>query len=105
MWAQLITTRLKPGKEEELPGLLEQFRAAERSGSGLLRSTYMRDQNDLSRVYILIVFESEEKARARENDPRRHEGPQAAKLMATMAQIFDDAREFVDLIVVGEMSS
>jgi quinol monooxygenase YgiN len=96
--------RLKPGNEKDLPGLLEQFRAAEQPSSGLLRSTYMQDQNDPSRVYVLIVFESEEKARARENDPRRHEGPQAARLMATMAEIFDSAREFVDLIVVDEMS-
>jgi quinol monooxygenase YgiN len=104
MWAQLISTRLKPGKEEDLPGLLEQFRAAEQPGSGLLRATYMQDQNDTSRVYVLIVFDSEETARARENDPRRHEGEQAAKLTAAMAEIFDGTPEFVDLNVVEEMS-
>jgi quinol monooxygenase YgiN len=102
MWAQLITTRLKQGREEDLPGLVEQLRAVEQPGSGLLRSTAMRDQNDPSRVYMLVVFESEEKARARENDPRRQEGLQAAR--ATMAEIFDGAPEFVDLTVVDEMS-
>ena len=102
MWAQLITTRLKPGKEQELPKLFEQLQAVEQPGSGLLRTTAMRDQNDPSRVYMLVVFESEEKARARENDPRREQGLQAAR--ATMAEIFDGAPEFVDLTVVDEVS-
>jgi quinol monooxygenase YgiN len=103
MWAQLITTRLKQGKEDDLPRLVEQLRAVEQPGSGLVRSTAMRDQNDPSRVYMLVVFESEEKARARENDPRRQEGLQAAR--ATMAEIFDGTPEFADLAVVDEMSS
>jgi quinol monooxygenase YgiN len=102
MWAQLITTRLKQGKEDDLPRLVEQLRAVEQPGSGLVRSTAMRDQNDASRVYMLVVFESEEKARAHENDPRRQEALQAAR--ATMAEIFDGAPEFVDLAVVDEMS-
>lgn len=102
MWAQLITTRLKPGKQNELPRLVEQLRAVEQPGSGLLRSTAMQDQKDPSRVYMLVVFESEERARARENDPRRQEGMQAAR--TTMAEIFDGAPEFVDLTVVDEVS-
>ena len=102
MWAQLITMRLKPGKEADLPRLVEQLRAAEQPGSGLLRSTAMRDQNDPSRVIWLIVFESEEKARERESDPRRQEEMQAAR--ETMAEIFDGAPEFVDLTVEDELS-
>lgn len=102
MWAQLITTRLKPGKEGDLQGLVDQLQAAEQPGSGLVRSLAMHDQNDPSRVYMLVVFESEEAARARENDARRQEGLQAAR--ATMAEIFDGAPEFVDLTVVHEMA-
>jgi quinol monooxygenase YgiN len=102
MWAQLITTRLKPGREEDLSVLFDQLRAAEQPGSGLVRSLAMRDQNDPSRVFMLVVFESEEKARARESDPRRQEGLQAAR--ATMAEIFDGAPEFVDLTVDDEVS-
>ena len=102
MWAQLITMRLKSGKEEDLPKLFEQLRAVEQPGSGLVRSTAMRDQNDPSRVYTLVVFESEEKARERENDPRRQQGLQAVR--ATMAEIFDGAPEFVDLTVLDEWS-
>jgi len=102
MWAQLITTRLKPGKDLEGGGLVEQLRAAEQPGSGLLRSLAMRDQNDPSRVYFLVVFESEERARARENDPRRQDALQGVR--ATMADLFEGAPEFVDLIVVDEMA-
>ena len=102
MWAQLITTRLKPGREDGLQRLAEQLKAAEQPGSGLLRSIAMRDQGDPSRVYMFVLFESEEKARVRENDPRRQEGLQAAR--ATMSEIFDGAPEFVDLAVVDEWS-
>ena len=100
MWAQLITTRLKPGREEALPALAEQLRVIEEPGSGLVRSTTMRDQNDPSRLYMLVVFESDEKARARENDPRRHERMQTAR--ATMMDIFEGPPEFVDLMVLSE---
>lgn len=100
MWAQLITMRLKPGKEGDLPKLLEQLRAVEQPGTGLLRSTTMRDQNDPSRVVTLVVFESEERARAREGDPRRQEGLEVVR--ATMAEIFDGPPEFVDLTVTDE---
>ncbi|HLM94826.1 MAG TPA: hypothetical protein VK283_00840 [Acidimicrobiales bacterium] len=102
MWAQLITTRLKPGREGDLPRLVEQLRAVEQPGSGLVRSIAMKDQNDPSRVYMLAVFESEEKARARESDPRRQEGLEEAR--ATMADIFDGPPEFVDLTVEEELA-
>ena len=74
MWAQLITTTLKPGHEGDLQKLVDQLRVTEQKGSGLVRSMAMQDQKDPSRVYMLVVFESEEKARERENDPRREEG-------------------------------
>jgi quinol monooxygenase YgiN len=102
MWAQLITTHVKPGREGDLRKLAEQLRATEQAGSGLVRSTMMQDQKDPSRLYLFVVFESEEKARARENDPRRQEG--LAEARALMAEIFDGAPEFVDLIVVEEMT-
>jgi ketosteroid isomerase-like protein len=100
MWAQLITMKLKPGKD---PGpLLERIRAAEQPGSGLLRTLAMRDQADPSRLYTLVVFESEEKARAREQDPRRNEALAAAR--EQMADIFDGPPEFTDLVVTHEVA-
>ena len=100
MWAQLITARLKPGKEEGLTRLVEELKAIEQPGSGLLRSTALLDQNDPTRVHMLVVFETEEKARQRESDPRRNEVMQTPR--ATMAEIFDGAPEFTDLTVVAD---
>ena len=100
MWAQLITMSLKQGKDEDVQGFVDLLRAAEQPGSGLVRSLTMRDQNDPSRIYTLVVFESEEQARARENDPQRQEQLQPAR--AAMADMLDGAPEFVDLAVVAE---
>ena len=88
MWAQLITMRLKPGKDTA--ELDNQLRAAEQPGSGLVRTFMMHDQKDSSQGYTLVVFESEEQARAREQDPRRQEALQAAR--ALMAGISSRAR-------------
>ena len=68
-----------------------------------MRSTAMQDQSDPSSVYMMVVFESEEKARARESDPQRVEALATAR--ATMADIFEGPPEFVDLIVVDETLS
>ena len=98
MWAQLITVRLKPGKDTA--ELTTQLRAAEPAGSGLVRTLMMHDQKDPTRVFALIVFESEEKARARERDPRRQETLEAARAM--MADIYAGPPEFTDLTVAEE---
>jgi heme-degrading monooxygenase HmoA len=98
MWAQLISTRIKPGHEGELARLFETLHAAEQPDSGLLHTFGVQDQRDPTRAFVFVVFESEEKARARENDPRRAEGLVAAR--AVMAEIFDGPPEFVDLAVV-----
>ena len=98
MWAQLITMRLKPGSDTA--AVNKQIRAAEQPGSGLVRTLMMHDQKDPSQVYTLVVFESEGKARAREQDPRRQEKLQAARAM--MADIFDGPPQFTDLPVDDE---
>jgi quinol monooxygenase YgiN len=100
MWAQLISTRLKPGKDKELAELFDQLRAIEQPGSGLLRSMAFRDEHEPSHLYMLVIFESEEKARAREQDPRRQEP--LSEVRKTMADVFDGAPEFVDLTVVND---
>ncbi len=100
MWAQLITMRLKPGQDAGLAKVIEQLRATEQPGSGLVRSLALRDQKDPSKVSFLVVFDSEESARARESDERRQAGLEAAR--ATMAEIFEGAPEFTDFDVVSE---
>ena len=102
MWIQIIKTRLKPGKDAEFAALADQLKAIEQPGSGLVRSTTARDQKDPSTVYMIVTFESEEKARVREQDERRQEGLQAVR--ETMAQIFDGPPEFIDLEVIAEHS-
>ena len=98
MWAQLIRWRLKPGHEAELEQLHRLLEAAEQPGSGLVRTTVMRDQNDPNALYTLVIFESEEKARAREQDPRREEGLRAAR--DVMAAIVEGPPEFTNLTVM-----
>jgi quinol monooxygenase YgiN len=100
MWAQIIKTRIKPGKEAELAQLEDQFKAAEQPGSGLLRSTTMRDQKDPNVLYMMVVFESEEKARIRERDPHRQE--LLAPAFAIMGEVFEGEPEFIDLDVVAD---
>jgi hypothetical protein len=103
MWAQLISARFAAGEESRLSELYEQLEAAEQPGSGLVRSTAFRDTKDPSRLLMLVVFESEEKARAREADERRQQALEGAR--ATMREIFDGPPEFTDLEVVHEHTS
>ena len=98
MWAQLMSFRLKPGKDTV--GLREQLRVTEQPDSGLLRTMIMQDQKNPDQFYTLVVFESEEKARARERDPRRQEGLQV--LRAMLADRLAGPPEFTDLAVAEE---
>jgi heme-degrading monooxygenase HmoA len=100
MWAQLSTVRVKDGKADVVGKVMEDLRAFEQPDSGLLRTIVMQDQHDPARMFVLVVFESEEKARARESDPRRHEGVEA--LRASLADVLDGAPEYVDMDVVAE---
>jgi heme-degrading monooxygenase HmoA len=102
MWAQMITSRLKPGRDDDLATLTAQLKAAEQPGSGLVHATATRDSKDPSRVIMFVVFESEEKARERENDSRRQEGLTAAR--TTMMESFEGGPEFIDLTVVDDWS-
>jgi len=95
-----MKVRSKPERDSELQGLFEQLQAVEQPESGLVRTTVMRSQHDAEVVYVLVVFESEEKARAREQNPRRQEGMKA--LQASMAQVMDGPPEFIDLAVLRD---
>ena len=100
MWAQIIKMRLRSEADGDLPGLMAQLQQAEQADSGLIRTITMRDQADLRNIYTLVVFETEEKARLREQDPRRAEAITAVQ--ATMAEMFDGAPEFTNLSVLFE---
>jgi quinol monooxygenase YgiN len=98
----MITSRVKPGRDDELAGLTAQLKAAEQPGSGLVHATATRDSKDPSRVIMFVVFESEEQARERESDSRRQDGLAAAQ--TTMMEIFEGAPEFTDLTVIDDWS-
>ncbi len=100
VWAQLMKVRSKPERDSELQGLFEQLQAVEQPESGLVRTTVMRSQHDPEVVYVLVVFESEDKARAREQDPRRQEGLIAVQ--ASMAHVMEGPPEFIDLDVLRD---
>jgi quinol monooxygenase YgiN len=102
MWAQLITMRVKDGTDNDVSRLLAHLRDTEQPDSGWIRTTAMRDQADPNRVLVLAVFESEELARVRENDPRRAEG--LATLRAMMSEILDGPPQFSDLVVIDDTS-
>jgi len=98
MWVQLIKVRLKPGAD--LSAVAEVLKQAEQPDSGLERELFLRDQDDVDTAYVLAVFESEERAREREQDPRRAEGQQAIK--DVMAQVLAAPPEFANLTVVED---
>lgn len=102
MWAQLITVRLREEGDDPVTRILAQLREIEQPDSGWVRTFALRDQADPSRVLVLAMFESEERARARESDPRRAEG--VAELQALAARHYAGPPEFTDLDVIGEVA-
>jgi heme-degrading monooxygenase HmoA len=66
--------------------------------SGLLQTLVMRSQKDPTEVFVVVVFESEEKARAREQDPRRQEPLQ--RIRAAMGDVLSGPPEFFDCNVL-----
>ena len=100
MWAQIIKTQLKAGRDGDYVDLMKHFQATEKTNSGLVQSYAARDQNDPSTVYMIVVFESEEKARIREADPERQAALEPARQI--MAEIFDGPVEFLNLDIVAQ---
>lgn len=98
MWAQLITMTLKPEHEGDLESLFDQLAASETPGSGHVRTVAMRSQADPNTIHTLVMFESEEQARARENDPARQE--LLAPIRAQMGRMFEGPPQFLDLDVI-----
>jgi quinol monooxygenase YgiN len=100
MWAQMQKVSSKPEKEAELLDVFEQLHAIEQADSGLMKTMVMRSQADPTVVFVLVVFDSEEKARTREQDPRRQQGLQ--RIRAAMGDILDGPPEFFDLNVLRD---
>ena len=101
MWAQLQKLSTKPERAAQLLDVFEQLRAIEQADSGLLRTMVMRSQADTSLVYVLVLFDNEENARAREQDPRRQQGLE--RIRAAMGDVLDGPPEFFDLDVLRDV--
>jgi quinol monooxygenase YgiN len=99
MWAQLVKARFKPGLEAELRTIQDEFAERERQNpSGWLRSIRLQNQHDPRESYTVVFFESEERARQREQTPGQEAMVQ--RLQACM----EGPPEFVDFDVVEEFS-
>src|SRR3569623_2479201 len=97
MWVQLIKLQLKP--DADLIAASDLLKSFEQPGSGLIREIFTRDQKNPNTAYVIALFESEEKAREREADPRRAEGQQ--ELQRLLADSLAAPPEFVDLDVAA----
>lgn len=98
MWAQLQKVRTSPDKDAELLDVFQQLRDIEQEDSGLVQTLVMRSQKDPADAFVVVVFQSEEKAREREKDPRRQEPLQ--RIRAALGNVLDGPPEFFDCDVL-----
>lgn len=98
MWAQMQRVSTDPDKQEQVLEIFEQLRAIEQEDSGLLQTLVLRSQADPTEVFVVVVFESEEKARTRDKDPRRQEPLQ--RIRAAMGDVLNGPPEVFDCDVV-----
>ena len=98
MWAQVQRVSTDPAREADVLDLFEQLRAIEQPDSGLLQTLVMRSQANPTEVFVVVVFESEQKARAREAGLRRQEPLQ--RIRAAMGSVLDGPPEFYDCDVL-----
>jgi heme-degrading monooxygenase HmoA len=98
MWAQVQRVKTSPESDAEVLEVFDQLRAIEQENSGLLQTLVLRSQADPADVFVVVVFESEEKARAREVDPRRQEPLE--RIRGAMGNLLDGPPEFFDCDVL-----
>ncbi len=98
MWAQVQRVKTSPESDAEVLEVFDQSRAIEQENSGLLQTLVLRSQADPADVFVVVVFESEEKARAREVDPRRQEPLE--RIRGAMGNLLDGPPEFFDCDVL-----
>jgi heme-degrading monooxygenase HmoA len=98
MWAQMQRVRTTPDSEEELLQIFEQLRAIEQEDSGLLQTLVLRSETNPTEMFVVVVFESQEQARAREEDPRRQEPLQ--RIREAMGSVLNGPPEFFDCDVL-----
>jgi heme-degrading monooxygenase HmoA len=98
MWAQLQRVSTDPEREADLVAVFDRLREVEQQDSGLVQTLVLRSRADPTDTFVVVVFESEEKARAREQDPRRQEA--LASIRGALGDLLDGPPEFFDCDVV-----
>ncbi|HZU13984.1 MAG TPA: antibiotic biosynthesis monooxygenase [Chloroflexota bacterium] len=96
MWAQLIKAQIKPGKAHELDELYREVDSRMSRDSGWVRSLSLRNSKNGQELYAVVVFDSQEKARAYEQSPEQ------AELTSRLGDLMDGPPEFVDFDEVTE---
>lgn len=96
MWAQLVKTRIKPGRESEVEDFSRQLE--ERDNPAWVRSMIFANQENPREHYVLALFESEEAARHHERHPEQHE------LIQRLLDCYEEPPEFIDLELIHEGS-
>jgi len=103
MWAQLIKMDVKPEHVADLPTLFGHLQQAEQPDSGLLRTSVFQDRSDPTQAFVVVLFESEAKARIREQDPRRKEALKSVQEF--MTDVLAGPPSFVDLDVIQDVTT
>ncbi len=98
MWAQLVKARLRPGVEDQLMSVNQRWEDEVGRGtdSGWLRTLSFRGADDPGQLYMIVFFESEEKARANERNPKHQE------IAGQLSQFAEGQLQFVDLTPIRE---
>ena len=100
MWAQLVKMHSKDGSEGALENLERQWEESvgRATDSGWMRTMAFTSTENPRDAYLLVMFESEEKARANENSPQHQE------FLSKMMDAVDGTPEYVDLTPIYESS-
>jgi hypothetical protein len=98
MWAQLVKMRVRSGQEGELQRIESEWedKVGRGTDSGWQRTLIFQSAKDPSETYLLVFFESEEKARRSEQSPAHQ------AMLNPMMQLVDGQPEYVDLTPVQE---
>jgi quinol monooxygenase YgiN len=95
----MIKARIQPGKESEAEAIAQEFEdQSRREGIGPVRVHVFANQSDPLERYTLAIFESEEKAREAENNPKQ------AELIKKFWGVYEANPEYADLVPVIEWS-
>src|SRR5579862_4418450 len=98
MWAQLVKMRVPESKRQGLISLDDRWarEVGGRPGTGWKRSYLLQNQDSANEYFVLVVFDSEEQARANEQTPEH------LALIDEMMATVEGQPEFVNLIRIAE---